>query len=70
MSVGRKQRIREHKNFIEMSVWNTGIQEHIYSSILVNKSLLICPFICRKIFQELKVDVLFPPFHEGKQAFP
>jgi len=47
---------------------------HIYSSILLNKDLLIPPSIFRKIFQKKKkkrigVDVLFPPFHE-KQVFP
>jgi len=45
-----------------------GIQEHVYSSILVNKGLLISPFTCRKNLQELRVEVLFPPFHEGKQG--
>jgi len=45
-----------------------GIQEHVYSSILVNKGLLISPFTCRKNFQELRVEVLFPPFHEEKQG--
>lgn len=32
-------------NFIETGVWN----EHIYSSVIVNKYLLIPPFTCTKI---------------------
>jgi hypothetical protein len=31
------------------------------------KNIFIPPFTCRKIFQELEVDVLFPPFHEGNR---
>jgi len=60
--------LKKHKNFIGMGVWNTGTKECVYSSILVHKGLLISPFTCRKIFQELRVEVLFPPFHEGKQG--
>jgi len=57
---------------------NTGIllelvfetQEYKTNFIpLVNKDLLIPPFTCRKFFEQLEMDVLFPPFYEGKQAF-
>ena len=51
ISASRKQRI---KNFI--GIWNT---EHVYSSILVSKDLLIPPYTCRKNFKEVEVDVLF-----------